>query len=385
NIQDATITGTLNGVNGTFTGELIGVTGVFVGSVIGGEFIAESNVTYTRTIINPEHILSEDLQDLNNWCKIVQGHVIIEGQASRINLNPNGLFYTDLRSGSTGHWSISRFNDKMSLFAWRGIELDTTSDAYPVEVLRPLSVNKIQGLSSGDVITFGSSGRMSLTETDSYPHYGLILGQVMIKGLDSATQQVQIRNRNDTAYRDIVLRDMYCTGNGYFGPSESYMYMRSTTTYGYIHSPAGGDHYIRVANNGQVAIYVDGTARHIFQPTGSKSGGSYEFSDGKVLGMSPIDSPQSPIEYIIFDVEVTEEGTEIELDERFVEIVDGKYAVFVSATDQPVRVEKQADRFILKGPSQVVDLRVIGIRRDCADQFWVDMSALEEEENEHQH
>src|SRR5690606_8674528 len=72
NIQDATITGTLNGVNGTFTGELIGVTGVFVGSVIGGEFIAESNVTYTRTIINPEHILSEDLQDLNNWCKIVQ-------------------------------------------------------------------------------------------------------------------------------------------------------------------------------------------------------------------------------------------------------------------------------------------------------------------------
>src|SRR5690606_32417341 len=51
NIQNATITGTLVGVDGTFTGELIGVSGVFVGSVVGGEFIAESNVTYTRTII----------------------------------------------------------------------------------------------------------------------------------------------------------------------------------------------------------------------------------------------------------------------------------------------------------------------------------------------
>src|SRR5690606_34174899 len=83
NIQDATITGTLNGVNGTFTGELIGVTGSFVGRVVGGEFIAESDVTHTRTTISPEHILSEDLQDLNNWCKIIQGHVIIESWASR--------------------------------------------------------------------------------------------------------------------------------------------------------------------------------------------------------------------------------------------------------------------------------------------------------------
>src|SRR5690606_33882342 len=122
NIQDATITGTLNGVNGTFTGELIGVTGSFVGRVVGGEFIAESDVTHTRTTISPEHILSEDLQDLNNWCKIVQGHVIIEGRASRINLNPHGLFYTDLRSGSSGNWSIAWNSEKMSLFAWRGIE-----------------------------------------------------------------------------------------------------------------------------------------------------------------------------------------------------------------------------------------------------------------------
>src|SRR5690606_37081180 len=219
----------------------------------------------------------------------------------------------------------------------------------------------------------------------SYPHFGLILGRVMVKGLDSSTEQVQIRNRNDTAYRDLVLRDMYCTGNGYFGPSASYMYMRSTTTYGYIHSPAGGDHYIRVANNGQVAIYVDGTARHIFQPTGSKSGGSFEFSDGKVLGMSPIDSPQAPIEYLIFDVEVREEGTKVFLDERFAEIVNGKYAVFVGATDKPVTIEeKQAGSFIIKGPAQKIDLRLIGLRKDIADQFWVDMKALDDEEEENE-
>jgi len=101
------------------------------------------------------------------------------------------------------------------------------------------------------------------------------------------------------------------------------------------------------------------------------------------LGMSPIDSPQSPIEYIIFDVEVTEEGTEIELDERFVEIVDGKYSVFVSASDSPVRIEnKQSDRFTLKGPIQKVDLRLIGIRKDCKHQFWVDMAKHDSEEDE---
>src|SRR5690606_7545243 len=247
-----------------------------------------------------------------------------------------------------------------------------------------LSTDTIRGNTNTNRITFGSSNNMILTSTDTYPHYGLILGQVMVKGLASATQQVQIRDRNDTAFRDLSLRDLYVNNRIYVtGTSTNVMHLQSTTTYGYVYCP-GGTSYIRLANNGEIRFYVDGTARHVFGPTGSKTGGSYEFADGAVLGMSPIDSPQAPIEYIIFDVEVTEEGTEIELDERFVEIVDGKYAVFVSATDRPVKVEnKQADRFIIKGPTQKVDLRLIGLRKDMADQFWVDMHDDGEEDEVH--
>src|SRR5690606_24136952 len=147
----------------------------------------------------------------------------------------------------------------------------------------------IRGNTNTNRITFGSSNNMILTSTDTYPHYGLILGQVMVKGLASATQQVQIRDRNDTAYRDLAVRDLIVNNMIYVsGTNTGYMHFRSTQTYGYLYCP-GGNSYVRLASNGEVRIYVDGTSRHVFQTNGGKTGGSYEFADGAVLGMSPID------------------------------------------------------------------------------------------------
>lgn len=402
NIQDATISGTLVGVDGTFTGDIITAQNAYVGNYL---YLGDqSNIFDTKGIrFNTEAFIETN----------VFGSRLHVYGAGKITIHAPGssqgdielLAGRDILMKAGGIVKASSFEterieglrriDGQDDWSWIDIHADVSLNNYQlsdvgwldvrtVDVSGRVYTDRVAGY-SGDLNTiyFGTSDRMVLTRTDSYPHYGLILGRVMVKGLDSSTEQVQIRNRNDTSYRDLVLRDMYCTGNGYFGPSESYMYMRSTTTYGYIHSPAGGAHYIRVASNGQVAIYVDGTARHIFQPTGTKTGGSYEFEDGRVLGMSPIDSPQAPIEYLLFDVEVTEEGTEVQLDPRFVEIVDGKYSVFVSASDSPVRIEnKQSDRFTLKGPIQKVDLRLIGIRKDCKNQFWVDMAKHDSEEDE---
>lgn len=365
NIQQATITGTLVGVDGTFTGELLGATGTFLGSVRTTSLIAYNDVWIGSTdpdLFNPR----------------IRMYTTSPDQYSSIVVIPWTTETAELHAMYISVYGYESYPN----FGHGVIHLTGhTGQKVRVQVNGALGADWIQGYSDGvNTIKFGSSDRMMLTATDSYPHFGLVLGQVMIKGLDGSVQQVQIRNRNDTDYRDLSARDIIANNTIYVsGPNTGYMHFRSTGTYGYLYCP-GGDSYIRLADNGEIRFYVNGAARHIFGPTGSKTGGSYEFADGTILGMSPIDSPQSPIEYIIFDVEVTEEGTEIELDERFVEIVDGKYAVFTSATDRPVKIEnKRPDRFILRGPAQKIDLRLVGLRKDVADQFWVDMEEHEEE------
>ncbi|MDH4419933.1 phage tail protein [Bacillus cereus] len=126
---------------------------------------------------------------------------------------------------------------------------------------------------------------------------------------------------------------------------------------------------ILVRQDGSVNIFANGSMKHSFKPDGSKSGGSIEI-DGENLGMSPIDSPQVLIEYIVFDQVVTEEGVEVMIDEQFLKSVGGSYAVFPSSD---VEVEKKKNSVFLRG-NKTVDIRLVGKRVHYQDEFWLDMS-----------
>src|SRR5690606_36476683 len=77
-----------------------------------------------------------------------------------------------------------------------------------------------------------------------------------------------------------------------------------------------GQGYITIRkSDGRLAIVQGGVETHAFNPNGSKSGGSIDI-DGVRWGMSPIDSPRVLISDLMLGVDVTEEGTVIELDER---------------------------------------------------------------------
>lgn len=114
----------------------------------------------------------------------------------------------------------------------------------------------------------------------------------------------------------------------------------------------------------------NGTYKHIFNSDGSKVGGSIEI-DNKLLGMSPIDSPQFPIEYIIFDQEVTTAGVTVQVDQDFSDAVNGKFAVF--ANNGVEISDKTATSFVVKGSVSKADIRLIGLRYDHIDDFWTNM------------
>src|SRR5690606_23675881 len=82
---------------------------------------------------------------------------------------------------------------------------------------------------------------------------------------------------------------------------------------------------------GNIYFRQNGVVTNSFYADGTKNTGVIEL-DGKLWGMSPIDSPQYLIEYILFNQEVTEEGTVIELDSKYIQAVD-HYAVFPNRGD----------------------------------------------------
>src|SRR5699024_6623709 len=74
-------------------------------------------------------------------------------------------------------------------------------------------------------------------------------------------------------------------------------------------------------DSGQVQFNMGSTtARHAFFPDGTKKGGSIEI-ENEVYGMSPVDSPQLMIEYIEFDIELSQNGVKVYLDETYTKSV----------------------------------------------------------------
>ncbi|MCC0671667.1 phage tail protein [Clostridioides sp. ES-S-0145-01] len=131
-------------------------------------------------------------------------------------------------------------------------------------------------------------------------------------------------------------------------------------------------------NDGTAAIYCDGRERHAFYDDGTKKGGSIEI-DGTIFGMSPVDSPQTLIEDILFDVEVEETGTIVKLDSTYAKAIS-RYAVFPSNGKVEV-VEKQNGYFKVSGYTGKVDFSVKGSRIDKEDEYFSIMGGEEQHGN----
>lgn len=134
----------------------------------------------------------------------------------------------------------------------------------------------------------------------------------------------------------------------------------------------GTDHYIYVLDTGDIHFRQNGVITNSFWADGTKNTGIIEI-DGKRWGMSPIDSPQYLIEYVVFDQDVTEDGITVELDAKYVQAVEN-YAVFPSRGDVSI-TDKTPTSFTVKGPTGKVDLRIVGIRIGKLDAFWEDIEA----------
>lgn len=120
--------------------------------------------------------------------------------------------------------------------------------------------------------------------------------------------------------------------------------------------------YIFLHDSGQVEFWAGGRVVHAFATDGTKQGGTIEI-DGERLGMSPVDSPQFLIEYLITDVQP---GKRVYIDERFLKAVDGKFAVF---TANGASVKKADKSFVVDG-EEVTDVRIVGERYDQRGRFW---------------
>ena len=135
-------------------------------------------------------------------------------------------------------------------------------------------------------------------------------------------------------------------------------------------SGASKDNGLVIAKDGVLQIKINGTSRHEFYGNGTKKGGSMEI-EGTVYGMSPIDSPQTLIEFIEYNVEVNGEKV-IPLDNIYKKMIS-KYAVFSSNPDIKI-IEKGVDSFKVQGTGKA-DFSIKGQRRG-ADEYYVIMGGF---------
>lgn len=137
-----------------------------------------------------------------------------------------------------------------------------------------------------------------------------------------------------------------------------------TNNYLRLFSTTGSDNGIVISSNGGIDFKAGNVTKHSFSATGSKSGGSMEI-DGTVYGMSPTDSPQTLIEYIIPNVKVENEKR-LDLDPIYVKMVS-YYVAFLSSRHMDIK-EKGTNYIILSG-NGVTDILIKGQRKGAEDYF----------------
>lgn len=124
------------------------------------------------------------------------------------------------------------------------------------------------------------------------------------------------------------------------------------------------DNGINIGTDGSVQIKCNSVNRHIFFAGGTKTGGTMEV-EGTVYGMSPTDSPQTLIEYIIPDTLIHGE-LKLELDPIYIKMIS-YYVAFLSNKNIEIK-EKGQDYIILAG-NGTTDILIKGQRKDADDYF----------------
>lgn len=176
---------------------------------------------------------------------------------------------------------------------------------------------------------------------------------------ESSTNIIRARNRYVRVFPELRL-----------GPTDHPS--RVVTYDDSIHWRLNSNNYIRQSQT-QVNFFIGGSRVHTFFENGTKTGGTIKI-DGEHLGMSPIDSPQILIEYIEVNIPLSQSGTRILLDSRFVKATEG-FSVF---PNNGKVIEKGDDYFVIAG-NGTADCRIVGPRVGYAHTFWADMSEEEED------
>lgn len=128
---------------------------------------------------------------------------------------------------------------------------------------------------------------------------------------------------------------------------------------------------IYITGDGSVGIRSWNTVRHMFNSNGTKTGGTMEI-EGTVYGMSPTDSPQTLIEYIVQDV-VIEGETRIDLDPIYIKMIS-YYVAFIS--NKNIEIKEKGKDFIVLVGNGVTDILFKGQRKG-ADSYFRIMGGIE--------
>lgn len=131
------------------------------------------------------------------------------------------------------------------------------------------------------------------------------------------------------------------------------------------------DSGISIATDGALLVKSNNITVHGFYAGGSKTGGSMEI-DGTVYGMSPTDSPQTLIEYIIPDVVVQGE-LELELDSIYIKMIC-YYVVFLS--NKNIEIKEKGQNYISLSGNGTTDILIKGQRKE-ADEYFRIMGGIE--------
>lgn len=180
----------------------------------------------------------------------------------------------------------------------------------------------------------------------------------------------EIRTGNLWAYDSILGNPLNGTSDRiYFGPKSygTHLYVSS----GVIRLQASGTSGITVLNNGAVLVYANANLTHAFYADGTKMGGSIKLDD-TIYGMSPVDSPRIFITDIFENIQLSEDGTKVTLNEAFSKAING-YTLFFNKPAEIV--EKHHDYFIVKGKG-IIDILLIGKRVGYENTYWITKNAV---------
>src|SRR5690606_35142456 len=310
-----TFVGELQAATGTFTGEITATRAYFTGS------INAQNATITGTLIGS----AATLQSVNIRNANIINANIQQATITGTLVGVDGTFTGELLA-ATGTFAgnlISRYvyvGDPFDGLSDHALRLAAGYVNFPYAPRNDPIWIDFRATSSGALYIQKyepSTGDRHIGLVEIASDYTVLQGRVTI--YDDLNVGGSVSVSGLTANRVTTNR---ITGYSDINVIEIGTYNASIDTNGNaLRLQQSPSNYIRVTTS-SIDFYFNGNMVHAFRSNGSKVGGSIvDPETGKRWGMSPIDSPQAPIEYFILDVEVTEDGTEVMLDERFVKAV----------------------------------------------------------------